>query len=136
MPTETTPSTTVQTVGVAPLKWGTHNETFGYAENISFTPEADIEELKQGDGTTVGLIISNPRLKFSGEWTPISGATLPVSSLIAWVGSILSVTDPLGTTYQIVVSGGSEKYAKAKSMTYGIEGTHWPSVAVATVATA
>jgi beta-glucanase (GH16 family) len=118
-------------VGDAVLNHGTVDETWGTCENISVAPEADKKELPDGKGDVKGLLYTKFRKKVSGEYTPMSGATDPVTKADI-IGSRLTLKTEGVDTIEIVVDGAEIKYKKGDVTTWSVNGYYYPELPAAT----
>lgn len=114
--------------GIAVLKWGTENETWGFCEDLSISDEADKTQIKNGDDDTVGLIYSDIRQKVTGNYTPLAGQSSPPFTKADIIGSSLTVkTDDTGTI-SIIVDNAEKKYQKGNIATWSVTGYNYPNI--------
>ena len=115
--------------GKAVLNPGTVDEVWGLCDDFEVVPEADKEQVKNGDGDTVGLIFTDERTKYSGNYTPlvIEGADHPVTK-DDLIGSELEVTLHGNKKVKIVVESASVKYKRGGVSTFAVEGYHYPKM--------
>jgi hypothetical protein len=120
----------MKTLGTGVLVWGTKNETWGLCESLELSPESEKEAVKDGEGATAGLIYYDMKLKCTGEFTPVSGAVMPVDDdYLAVKGSVIEIT-PKGetTARKFYIDEFSKKYKKAGAMTFNFTGYNYPKI--------
>jgi hypothetical protein len=119
---------TVQ-AGAAILKWGTEDENWGYCEDIAIREESDKEQIKNGDGDTVGLYFSDVRQKVTANYTPLAGADSPPFTKTDIVGAELTVKTEEGSTIKIRVDDAEKKYVKGGGAAWAVTGYKYPNLA-------
>ena len=118
--------------GKAVLNPGTVDEVWGLCDDFEVVPEADKEQVKDGDGSTVGLIFTDERTKYSGNYTPLAGggSDNPVTK-DDLIGSELEVSLHDNKKVKIIVETASIKYKRGGVPTFAVEGYHYPKMATA-----
>lgn len=121
-------------VGVAVLNWGTVDETWGYAENVTVGDEANKEEVQNGVGDTEGVIYSDIKQKVSADYTPLSAAEAtdpPKLELSSLIGVEITIKTMGSETITFIIDGAEKKYSKGKITTWSVNGYYYPNVTVA-----
>jgi hypothetical protein len=115
------------TRGIGVLNWGTADESWGYAENVTVDDESEKEPVKDGNGDTVGVIYTDAKQKISAEYTPLAAGGGPFDSGIE-IGSELTIKTEGSETIAMVIEGRSRKYTKGKATTWSINGYYYPNL--------
>lgn len=115
--------------GKAVLNPGTVDEVWGLCDDFEVAPEADKEQVKNGDGSTVGLIFTDERTKYSGNYTPLADASGD-SPVIKddLIGSELEVSLHGNKKVKIIVETASLKFKRGGVSTFAVEGYHYPKM--------
>ena len=119
--------------GKAVLNPGTVDEVWGLCDDFEVVPEADKEQVKDGDGSTVGLIFTDKRTKYSGNYTPLAGGSNSPLEDDDLIGSELEVSLHNNKKVKIIVESASIKYKRGGVSTFAVEGYHYPGMANAGV---
>ena len=99
--------------GKAVLNPGTVDEVWGLCDDIEIGDEADKEQVKNGDGDTVGLIYTDKRRTVSGNYTPLAeGATGGPVTKEDLIGEELELKLPGEKTIKIIVDEASLKHTR------------------------
>lgn len=116
--------------GKAVLNPGTKDETWGLCDDLEIAHEADKEQIKNGDGDTVGLQYTDLRQKVSGNYTPLVAATEtdpPCKDDL--IGEELTITlHGTGKSIKIIVDDASIKYKRGGVSTFAISGYYYPKL--------
>jgi len=115
-----------KTRGVAVLHRGTFTLSKGIVEKFEQSPEADLEKTKDGDGDTVHIGITDRRIKYSMEYTPLTGDTAAVDTDI--IGSDMTVTIDAGSPIKFIVESAKLAYTSGKNATFTVDGYNYPKV--------
>lgn len=115
--------------GKAVLNPGTVDEVWGLCDDIEIGNEADKEQVKNGDGDTVGLIYTDKRRKVSGNYTPLAeGATGGPVTKDDLIGEELELKLPGEKTIKIIVDEASLKHTRGTIPTFSISGYYYPNL--------
>lgn len=119
--------------GKAVLNPGTVDEVWGLCDDIEIGDEADKEQVKNGDGDTVGLIYTDKRRKVSGNYTPLAeGATGGPVTKEDLIGEELELKLPGEKTIKIIVDDASLKHTRGTIPTFSISGYYYPNLTTST----
>lgn len=121
--------------GTAVLTPGTKgaDTAWGLCSNFQKAGEADKEQVKAGDGQTVGLLFTDVRTKYTMEFTPLAAAEStdpPKMEPDDLIGSKLTVNRPDGTTVDIVVESAEWGNSRGGLPTFKVEGYNYPGVSL------
>lgn len=114
--------------GEAVLNHGTIDEVWGYCENVSVKDASDKTQLKNGQGDTKGVIYTDVRKEVSWEFTPLAGASDPVTKADI-IGSRLTVKTEGVAEIEVLVDSAEAKYKKGDVETWGGTGVYYPELA-------
>lgn len=115
--------------GKAVLNPGTVDETWGLCDDIEIAQEADKEQIKNGEGDTVGLLYTDQRRKVSGNYTPLAaGATGGPVVKEDLIGEELELKLPGDKTIKVRVDDASLKHTRGSVPTFTFSGYHYPNV--------
>lgn len=119
-------------VGKAVLYYGTEDELWGICESSDLSFEADKEQIKDGQGNTVGLHYTDLRRKVALSFTPLEAAKeadLPCDDDL--IGEEITVKAP-GGDVKIIIDNASRGRKKGGSPTFSFDGYHYPAISGAT----
>lgn len=117
---------------IASLEWGVADESWGYVKDVTFGPDPEIEEVKDGSNDTRGLIISDEKIKVAGTYEPIGGTGLPTvnSALIGSQLTLKTSAEGGSDTETIIVTKAEVKRAPNAKTTMTFEGHTFPNIAL------
>lgn len=115
--------------GKAVLNPGTVDEVWGLCDDIEIGNEADKEQVKNGDGDTVGLLYTDSRKKVTGNYTPLAeGATGGPVTKEDLIGEELELKLPGEKTIKIIVDEASLKHTRGTIPTFSISGYYYANL--------
>lgn len=115
--------------GKAVLNPGTKDETWGLCDDVEIALEADKEQVKNGEGDTVGLLYTDLRRKVSGNYTPLAeGAESGPVTKDDLIGEELELTLPGDKLVKIIVDEASLKHTRGSIPTFTFSGYIYPAI--------
>lgn len=117
--------------GTAVLNPGTEDMRWGLCTDFERSLEADKEQVKQGDGATVGLLYTDPRTKYSCTYTPLAAATEadpPLEDAEALIGKLVTVKEPSGTEVSFYIDSATLTGKQGGVPTFKLEGYKYSQV--------
>lgn len=118
--------------GKAVLNPGTKDEAWGLCDDLEIGQEADKEQVKNGEGDTVGVIFTDARKKVSGNYTPLASATEndpPCKDDL--IGEELTITlHGTAKTIKVIVDDAALKYKRGSVSTFSFSGYYYPNLTV------
>lgn len=117
-----------------PLWWGTKNQdmAWGLCNNLNEKPQADEEEIRDGDGDHVGFTYSGQNTLYTFEFTPIEdaegGDDIPTAREDL-IGSLIDVI-PAGKNQPVkcVIKEAEKRRERGKVATFSVTAGHYPKV--------
>ena len=118
------------------LNPGTKDESWGLCDDLDLGQEADKEQIKDGDGDTVGLLYTDVRKKVTGNYTPKATAAVtdpPQDDDL--IGKEITITlHGTGKTIKVVIDDSSIKSKRGGVPTFAMTGYYYAKVAAALAA--
>lgn len=117
----------IKQLGIAVLNPGTIDETWGLCDDLEVAQEADKENIKNGEGDTIGLLYTDSRKKIAGNYTPLDGVENAPVTKEDLIGETLILTvHGTGQTISVCVDEASVKYTRGTVSTFAISGYYYP----------
>lgn len=123
---EETPETT-KTTGQAALKFGTkdfNHTTYGTCTDITFEPNAEKKERKDGENNLVGITFTDIATRVSANYEPLAGAAITEDNLEDLIGAEVTI----GTKTYIIDEMPQLKYKKGEDVVFSFKARTIPNM--------